>query len=114
MKNNIDEDISNVNFLIRDLKAMSYNETFINSISNVLTQLNTNKYDINNYEERITSLKSELETYKKIAEKLARSSNIIKHKEICINVSDDECDKKTCEQCIIDWARKEVENEVHS
>ena len=76
MKNNIDEDISNVNFLIRDLKAMSYNETFINSISNVLTQLNTNKYDINNYEERITSLKSELETYKEEFKKINKALSL--------------------------------------
>lgn len=47
-------------------------------------------------------LKNELEIYKKIAEKLAEISR-------CVNVSDDECHKKTCEQCVIDWARKEVE-----
>lgn len=49
-------------------------------------------------------LKNELEIYKKIAEKLSGISR-------CVNVSDDECCKKTCEQCVIDWARKEVENE---
>lgn len=35
-KTNIEEDITNVNFLIRDLKAENYNKTLINSLENIL------------------------------------------------------------------------------
>jgi hypothetical protein len=80
MKNNLDEDIDNVKFLIRDLKAMSYNQTFINSTSNVLL---------------------ELETYKKIAERIARVTCRI------ANYDSSELEQKVKET--IDWARKEVE-----
>ena len=88
----IDKDIENAKFLIRDLKAMSYNETFINSISNVL---------------------SELETWKKIAEKLAehiseRCLYIDDYSNNCDVIEDSCYEDKDCKQCIIDRARKEV------
>lgn len=84
------------------------------AISNVLTQLNTNKYDINNYEERIISLKSELETYKKIAEKLAEWARLSWCRYGCCEPTKlcKHCPKASEEKgvkCIIDWARKEVE-----
>lgn len=56
----------------------------------------------------------ELETYKKIAEKLAllieKGDSL--YDNICINVSDGGCLNIMCKKCIIDWARKEVENEL--
>lgn len=63
-----------------------------------------------------TTEKSELETYKKIAEKLA--DLLLKGDEvpyICDIVFDEHCNTyKTgeCNKCIIDWARKEVEKNV--
>lgn len=139
MKNNLDEDIKIVkniiNFLQLEIDSgnhkIIYNDNFyeektvdcIQAISNVLTQLNVNKYDINNYEERITSLKSELETYKKIAEKLASTTYDYANLEmlnICSAEYEGKVDLRKCKQfgkdinciqCIIDWARKEVEND---
>ena len=63
------------------------------------------------YEKRIEYLDKELETYKKIAEKLAR---LLKEKtsvylDICIETPDEKCADNKCYECIIDWARKEVE-----
>lgn len=58
----------------------------------------------------------ELETYKKIAEKLADTlryyNGMQQVQEFCIDICEDKlCDEENCKQCIIDWARKEVENE---
>ena len=58
--------------------------------------------------------KSELETYKKIAEKLAEE--MVLHG-ICSGVEEsDKCyaNEIQCGKCIIDWARKEVENEQNN
>lgn len=61
----------------------------------------------------------ELETYKKIAEKLANS--IVSDEKILaltckhiINKTEDECMKQNClcDECIINWARKEVKENV--
>ena len=61
----------------------------------------------------------ELETYKKIAEKLAETqlNEEINHIDICKEMGENRgltCflyveDNEICKQCIIDWARKEVE-----
>ena len=60
------------------------------------------------------NLKKELETYKKIAEKLAELLHRGDEVDyICDLILNEHCDTyKTgeCNQCIIDWARKEVEN----
>ena len=57
----------------------------------------------------------ELEKWKKIAEKLAALLlNGDEAPYVCDIIDDEHCDNYTsdeCEQCIIDWARKEVENE---
>ena len=66
--------------------------------------------------EAIENVLSELETYKKIAEKLAElilkeDINILN--DICDKVPSKQCDNVEegyCDKCIIDWARKEVEN----
>ena len=65
----------------------------------------------NHLKNRISELKSELETYKKIAEKLAirmalKSDDCF----FCENYNGSKCEKyETKQQCIIEWARKEVE-----
>ena len=67
----------------------------------------------NDLREKLQIQGKELETYKKIAEKLAKSMviGINKDKEICANT--DKCiEHKWCRECIIDWARKEVEKDV--
>ena len=67
-------------------------------------------------QEAIENVLSELETYKKIAKKLAEDlSNCIEPryaKKYC-NGEWNCLDKKEmkCKQCIIDWARKEVEKD---
>lgn len=67
--------------------------------------------------EIIKSLKSELETYKKIAEKISNLLVTTNINYICANTPDEKCngyqkDNIKCEQCIIDWARKEVDENV--
>lgn len=121
MEKSLDKDIE----ILKDIKEhyvmLRENGTGIHpqyerTISNVLTQLNANKYDINNYEERITSLKSELETYKKIAEKLA--SVLGKRGIVTLQPIPPYNDNALLETVvingkeeIIDWARKEVEKD---
>lgn len=100
---NIDKDIERCKELIKAEHSNWIGMSNQDAISNVLTQLNTNKYDINIYEERITSLKSELETWKKIAKLLAKKILSIHHpmfNMITVNNIDE----------LIECARKEVEN----
>ena len=80
----------------------------------------------NNIKLRLENIKlrKELETYKKIAERLA--DTILEmdaegkdvYEKICKNLPSlrcDEIEEGRCDKCIIDWARKEVEgNETHS
>ena len=62
------------------------------------------------------ALNKELETYKKIAEKLAEELSYTDNS-ICRDLNEiAKCkfesgkdNRNTCKQCIIDWARKEVE-----
>ena len=72
-------------------------------------------YELETYERQ--KFIDELETYKKIAEKLAEQ---VLKSDIELEKTDDEYCKfevlkcfsqkeKSCKQCIIDWARKEVE-----
>ena len=63
-----------------------------------------------------TTEKSELETYKKIAEKLAehisgRCHYIDAYSNSCDVIEDSCYEDKDCKKCIIDWARKEVEKD---
>lgn len=67
----------------------------------------------------IDNLKSELETYKKIAEKLADKLEFhYDYDYVCFIKGDyGQCrekkeNSKTCKDCIIDWARNEVEKDV--
>ena len=71
-------------------------------------------------EEYIAKLEQELETYKKIAEKLAEKLTYERGRKqdymFCIDICEENwCDNKNCNQCmenIIEWARKEVEKDV--
>lgn len=90
----------------------------------------TQKYNIRHAWENgltgVKELRKELETYKKIAEKLAELSNgktiipdLYDRKNILLcEISKEENEKcskynngANCKQCIIDWARKEVEKD---
>ena len=73
--------------------------------------------------ETISTLNKELETYKKIAEKLAEEYIALESRlDETVEIDDDYCNfdvvqcfsfrKKFCKECIIDWARKEVEKDV--
>ena len=67
------------------------------------------------FKEKLEKQDKELETYKKIAEKLAEE--LEKHFANCFscknyNYNEDKCKKyNNVKDCIIDWARKEIENE---
>ena len=58
-------------------------------------------------------LKEELETWKKIAEKLAEEGNFQIYEDKYCDSNIFSCNvkspKKTCKQCVIDWAKREVE-----
>ena len=95
------------------------------AISNVLKELEKKDEDFFKFQTEYVELRKklekkyeELETYKKIAEKLAEKiqiglyRNIDKPRdEICVkNEGTDICKNNDfCIECIIDWARKEVE-----
>ena len=69
------------------------------------------KYD-NEVKQAIENVLKELETYKKIAEKLAEK--LVEIEDGCKHIPTEICNKYSngrCKQCIIDWARNEVENE---
>ena len=65
---------------------------------------------VGNLLDKVEKQGKELETYKKIAEKLADTiqGGIFSYNDVCDKVSDEECNKRRCYQCIIDWARNEV------
>ena len=108
MKNNIDEDIKTV----KEFKENGY--------ATLMIKYDKDRIQTNTMVERaLENVLSELETYKKIAEKLAELIN--NHdidEDVCRQMGKDfECtlfnqDEKFCVQCIIDWARKEVEKDV--
>ena len=64
----------------------------------------------------LKSLLSELEKYKKIAERLAKRIDKLDEENYNYCQSGETHCKETnrCIQCIIDWARKEVENDKQS
>ena len=80
-----------------------------NAISNVLSELEETKETLKCTQDSWYKDSQELETYKKIAEKLAEE--MVLHG-ICSGVEEsDKCyaNEIQCGKCIIDWARKEVE-----
>ena len=74
--------------------------------------------DIKEFRARLQAIENvikELETYKKIAEKLADKLRYEKGMKqdfmFCLDICGDNlCDRENCKQCIIDWAKREVEN----
>lgn len=70
---------------------------------------------VGNMYEKYVEQKSELEKYKKIAEKLAEILSDFDFDKMCENCRCDYCDARedidAYSNCIIEWARKEVENE---
>lgn len=130
MKNNIDKDIETLKKretmsliqIIRTFKREGI-ENFavvkLESLDNVLSELERYKkaYELETYERQ--KFIDELETYKKIAEKLADYIVITDINEdiICADIPEEICEQRAigdCKQCIIDWARKEVENEQNN
>lgn len=88
-------------------------EEIIEATKNVLLELEKKDEEIEISDQlierqniEIDNLKSDLETWKKIAEKLAK--NTVRAKcERCV----EDLNEDGCARCTIDWARKEVENE---
>ena len=117
---NIDKDIEKINklyYLLDNVYSTGLIENeerdeYQQAIENVLSELSNLKWkneiyvkSIKSHKETIEKQDKELETYKKIAEKLAEDKIIPK----CKNCSDE--DMHECTECTLDWARKEVENE---
>ena len=87
---NIDKDIKRCKELIKTEHSNWIGMTNQDAISNVL---------------------SDRETWKKIAEKLA--DKLVEIEDGCKHIPSEICNKYSngrCKQCIIDWARKEVQN----
>lgn len=63
----------------------------------------------------IENVLSKLETWKKIAELLERKGDFSDYHDNYCNMNIFDCKEKnpqkSCSECIIDWARKEVEND---
>ena len=117
---NKDEDIKILKEFTESSCCLYGQEEIIEATKNVLSRLEKNKDIEQDYitnEEKIadytSKLETELETYKKIAEKLARllKDKVSLYDDICINISDEKCADNKCYDCVIDWARKEVEND---
>ena len=119
MKNNIDEHIKLLEEYLKCMRdvPVGANVCVLWAIENVLSELKQKNEELD-VERKLTEynnmiikeLKSELETYKKIAEKLAEELYMTSNNCCC-----QECEELCPEinpkskQCIIDWARKEVE-----
>ena len=119
---NIDKDIWRCKELI-GFVGCELREIEAQSIENVLSELETKIGQTHLLSEEVFCLNKELETYKKIAEKLAVEVEILDDKisaEIG-NYTKGYCNiengcifnyKRKCSECILDWARKEVEKDV--
>lgn len=89
-------------------------ENEIQALENVLSELKETKETLKCTQDSWYKDTQELETYKKIAEKLA--DLLLKGDEspyICDLIFDEHCNSYKageCGNCIIDWARNEVEN----
>ena len=133
IENNLDKDIEIVKEIIthkddydvffgyRFAKPYSVGAEEIQAISNVLLELETYKKIVDEKNKELNEenlrcsklavenndLKEKLETYKKIAEKLAE---VIERK-FADKYSGIDVNKYKCKQSILGWARKEVNNE---
>ena len=92
-------------------KRFIHDYMIVNSIENVLSELNKYQEAYKIFVNLNSNLKSELETYKKIAEKLGEFVGF--RTTGCPYIPKKPCHNnidygKSCKECIIDWARKEV------
>ena len=101
--NNLDEDIK----IVEKLKEFMKINGFLDYYNNVDKEV-----------QALEHLLSELETYKEIAEKLADELEFhYDYEYVCYIKADyGQCrekkeNSKTCRQCILEWARKEVEKD---
>ena len=109
---------------VKDITKEVDIDKVIQAIEKVLWALNgkdcvieTQSHNEEVLEEYIAKLEQELETYKKIAEKLAEKLTYERGRKqdymFCIDICEENwCDNKNCNQCmenIIEWARNEVE-----
>ena len=111
---------------IRNLEIFNLDFAVLNDKLERLVQSNQINDDMTNYEARLILMKinhldKELETYKKIAEKLADTlyevfclrpmtvSKVLRKQ----GFDDNKCEEceDSCYQCLLDWARKEVEKD---
>ena len=106
MENNIDKDIEFLKGKVEDVEA----------IENVLSELDKHQEAHKILVNLNSNLKSELEIYKKINKKLCETIDLLAEEKeagyFCraFIKSQQTCDNhETCAECIIDWARKEVE-----
>lgn len=125
---NIDKDIEKIQSFLKYNETMREKETYIiefrEAIENVLSELKIKDGEIEfrkqseeYFENREEILMKELKIYIKIAEKLALLFKYYDKDNNCqcqiTNFQKEKCNElnlKTCVKCIIDWARKEVEN----
>ena len=107
---NIDKDIEILkDFIKKDYEPWSFYEKQGDELFELQEAIELVLWYMNDYKNENVVLHNELETYKKIAEKLAEKKVVG-----CINctvscVSDEDIDTYIKNE--IDWARKEVENE---
>lgn len=118
---NIDKDIERCKELIKTEHSNWIGMSNQDAIENVLSELESRISKEEKMKDLISKLKIELETYKKIAEKLAEELDKVTEEftreeyyedyEFCNHRCCIENFNIKCKQCIIDWARKEVEKD---
>ena len=114
----LDKDIERCKELMKEEHSNWIGMTNQDAIYNVLFNLENYRsgcrkvtYEKEAYIRVCNELKTELETYKKIAEKLAEEVNIKIIKKSC-SYPNTKClfnKERRCSECVLDWARKEVE-----
>ena len=118
---NIDKDIE---ILEKAIKVLTGNDTGIEldfegtaqAIENVLSTLKREKAKVRGLSKINKEIFDELETYKKIAKHLAYAIEHNLQDDIitdilCDFTRDNKLCSEKCINCILDWARKEVEND---
>lgn len=91
----MDEDIKLINEIKKEYSTMDGLKEYVQAIENLLSRLKT--------------AEREIEIYKKIEEEIKQKAHY------CLEVPYEHCKKyKTseCGKCIIEWARKKVEDEL--
>lgn len=119
----LDKDIERCKELIKTEHSNWIGMTNQDAISNVLSELEKEREGRDILSKLNKEIFEELETWKKIAEKLTLTILEIDVEEkdvyetICKSTPNNRCEEfgnGNCTQCIIDWARKEVSNDKQS